>query len=96
MSIQITPNAHRVVVSPLLDTVERSFGSLVIPSTAEEKPTQGVVRAIGKDVKAINVNDVVLYTKHSGVPYTIDSKPILILLDSEVLVNLGPYAQSEE
>lgn len=87
---------------PLLDRVvlkrveeeNRTAGGLIIPDTAKEKPSQGVVVAVGPggrddDGKLIAMTlkegDKVLFGKWSGTEIKIDGENLLIMKESEVL-----------
>jgi chaperonin GroES len=68
---------HDRVVVRRLNAEERTTGGIIIPDTAQEKPMQGEVIAVGPgarneqgqlvalDVKA---NDCILFGKWSGIP----------------------------
>jgi chaperonin GroES len=72
-------------------------GSLYIPDTAKEKPTQGEVVAVGpgrvekgERVKMeVAVGDTVIYGKYSGTPYTVDGDELIIIKASDILAKLG-------
>ena len=91
-SSSVSPLADRVVVRALEET-ETMRGGLFIPDTAKEKPMQGEVLAVGpgryeKDKRVpmeLKVGDKVLYGKYSGTEVTIDSEPLLILREADVL-----------
>lgn len=87
---------------PLLDRVaiqrieeeKRTAGGLIIPDTAKEKPSQGVVVAVGpggrdEDGKAVAMTlkegDRVLFGKWSGTEIKIDGQDLLIMKESEIL-----------
>ena len=87
---------------PLLDRVvlkrieeeNRTAGGLVIPDTAKEKPSQGVVVAVGPggrddDGKIVPMTlkegDRVLFGKWSGTEIKIDGENLLIMKENEVL-----------
>ena len=87
---------------PLLDRVvikrteeeNKTAGGIIIPDTAKEKPSQGVVVAIGpggrdEDGKiipmALKEGDKVLFGKWSGTEIKIDGEDLLILKESDVL-----------
>lgn len=90
---KIQPLSDRVVVQAL-EEAEQMSGSLYIPDTAKEKPSQGHVMAVGPgkisddgvrmdmDVK---VGDKVLYGKYSGTDVTLDGEEYLILRESDIL-----------
>ena len=68
-------------------------GGLFIPDTAEEKPQQGEIIAVGpgryeKNVRVpmeLKVGDKVLYGKYSGSEVTINMEQYLILRETDVL-----------
>ena len=87
---------------PLLDRVvlkrieeeNRTAGGLIIPDTAKEKPSQGIVVAVGPggrddDGKLVAMTlkegDKVLFGKWSGTEIKIDGENLLIMKESEVL-----------
>ena len=87
---------------PLLDRVvlkrveeeNRTAGGLIIPDTAKEKPSQGVVVAVGpggrdEDGKLVAMTlkegDRVLFGKWSGTEIKIDGETLLIMKETEVL-----------
>ncbi len=90
---RIKPLADRVVVKAL-EEADQMRGGLYIPDTAKEKPSQGMVMAVGPgkfsddgtrvdmEVKA---GDKVLYGKYSGTDITLDGEEFLILRESDVL-----------
>jgi chaperonin GroES len=91
-SSTVSPLADRIVVRASEET-EQMRGGLFIPDTAKEKPMQGEVIAVGpgrfeKDKRVpmeLKVGDKVLYGKYSGTEVTIDSEPLLILREADVL-----------
>ena len=87
---------------PLLDRVvlkrveeeNRTAGGLIIPDTAKEKPSQGIVVAVGPggrddDGKLVAMTlkegDRVLFGKWSGTEIKIDGQDLLIMKENEVL-----------
>ena len=93
---KVTPLADRVVIKAL-EEAEQMRGGLFIPDTAKEKPQQGEVVAVGpgryEDGKlvpmTVKIGDKVLYGKYSGTEVTIDTEPVLILRESDVLAVIG-------
>ena len=94
--IRLHPLEDRVVIRPA-DEAESMRGSLYIPDTAKEKPTQGEVVAVGpgrvekgERVKMeVAVGDTVIYGKYSGTPYTVDGDELIIIKASDILAKLG-------
>ena len=85
---------HDRVVVRRVDADEKSAGGIIIPDTAQEKPMQGEVVAVGPgardeagerialDVKA---GDLVLFGKWSGTEVRIDGEELLIMKESDIM-----------
>ena len=85
---------HDRVLIKVLDSEEKTAGGIIIPDTAQEKPMQGKVIAVGAgardetgkvqplDVKA---NDTVLFGKWSGTEVKIDGQDFLIMKESDIM-----------
>lgn len=90
---------------PLLDRVvikrtqeeNKTAGGIIIPDTAKEKPSQGVVVAIGPGGRdeagklipmTLKAGDKVLFGKWSGTEIKIDGEDLLIMKESDVLGTL--------
>ena len=91
--MNIKPLSDRVIVKPA-DASEKSERGIIIPDTAQEKPQEGEVFAVGPG----KVNDVgknipmevkkgskVLYGKYSGNEITVDGTEYLIMRESDIL-----------
>ena len=93
MQVQFRPLHDRVVVKRVEED-KKSKGGIIIPETAQEKPMQGEVVAVGPggrtesgmlvpiDVKA---GDIVLFGKWSGSEIKIDGVEFLIMKESDIL-----------
>jgi co-chaperonin GroES (HSP10) len=57
----------------------------IIPGSAAEKPTRGIVTAKGADVSEVNVNDVVLYERNAGIKTVINGKEMLVMDENRIL-----------
>ena len=85
---------HDRVVVRRLEAELKSAGGIIIPDTAQEKPQQGEIVAVGPgarndkgeiaplDVKA---GDRVLFGKWSGTEVKIDGQEILIMKESDIM-----------
>ncbi len=86
--INIKPLGDRVVVEPV-EAEEKTASGIIIPDTAKEKPSQGVVVAVpdaDDDNKlTVKVGDKVLYGKYAGTEISIDDKEYLIMSESDIL-----------
>ncbi|HIC38091.1 MAG TPA: co-chaperone GroES [Candidatus Marinimicrobia bacterium] len=96
MALNIKPLADRVVVEAAA-AEEKTSGGIILPDTAQEKPQQGTVAAVGpgkaSDSGAIvemtvKAGDTVLYGKYSGTEVTHDGKEYLIMRESDILAIL--------
>jgi len=93
MSLKIKPLGDHVLVEPIEEN-EVKKGGIIIPDTAKEKPTEGIVRAVGPgkkddDGKTIPIEvkegDRVLITKYGGTEVKLDSKEYKILNSGDLL-----------
>jgi chaperonin GroES len=69
-------------------------GGIIIPDTAKEKPSEGLVVAVGKgkvseDGKKIPLdvkkNDRILFSKYGGTDVNIEGEEYLIMREDDVL-----------
>ena len=96
MALKIKPLADRVVVEPE-EAQEVSAGGIILPDTAQEKPQQGKVVAVGPGKvsdagtlveQTVKKGDNVLYGKYSGTEVTIDGTEYSIMRESDILAVL--------
>ena len=85
---------HDRVVVERMESEQKTAGGIIIPDTAQEKPMQGKVIAVGAgardetgkvqplDVKA---NDTVLFGKWSGTEVKIGGKEYSIMKESDIM-----------
>jgi chaperonin GroES len=85
---------HDRVVIRRLSAEERTSGGIIIPDTAQEKPMEGEVIAVGPgacneqgqivalDVKAC---DRILFGKWSGTEVKLDGEELLIMKESDIM-----------
>ena len=83
------PIGLRILVERLEEESKTASG-IIIPDNAKEKPLQGKVIAISKEVAddenlPIEVGDTVVFAKYSGTDITIDGKEYLVLNTDDVL-----------
>ncbi|MCS5675495.1 MAG: co-chaperone GroES [Actinomycetota bacterium] len=92
--MNLQPLEDRIVVRPG-DAEETTASGLVIPDTAQEKPQQGEVLAVGPGKRSeqtgelipvdVNAGDTVVYSKYGGTEITSDGEDLLILSARDVL-----------
>ena len=85
---------HDRVVVKRLTAEEKSSGGIIIPDTAQEKPSQGEIVAVGPGGRDeagklipidIKVGDTVLFGKWSGTEVKIDGQDLLIMKESDIM-----------
>jgi len=93
MALSIKPLSDRVVVEAA-PAEEVSSGGIILPDTAQEKPQQGTVVAVGPGKSSdsgtivemtVKTNDKVLFGKYSGSDITIDGNDYMIMRESDIL-----------
>lgn len=82
--MKLTPLADRLVIEQV-EAEEVSAAGIILPDSAKEKPSEGKVLAVGKDVKEIKVGDKVLYGKYGPTEIKVDGKEVLIAKEEDVL-----------
>jgi len=96
MGLSLKPLADRVVVEPA-PAEDKSAGGIILPDTAQEKPQQGTVVAVGpgkvsdagsKIDMTVKKSDKVLYGKYSGSEVTFDGVDYVIMRESDILAVL--------
>jgi chaperonin GroES len=97
MAINLKPLGDRVLVEPI-EEKETKKGGIIIPDTAKEKPTEGVVRALGtgktddKGAKVpfeVKVGDRVLVSKYGGTEVKLDGKEYKLMSADDLLAILN-------
>jgi chaperonin GroES len=85
---------HDRVVVRRIEAEQRSLGGIIIPDTAQEKPQQGEVVAVGPGARDdegtvhpldVTVGDRVLFGKWSGTEVKIDGEELLIMKESDIM-----------
>ena len=91
--MKIRPLQDRIIVKRL-EEEEMTKGGIIIPDSAKEKPSEGLVIAVGKgkalengtllplDVKK---NDRILFGKYAGTDIKIEGDEFLIMREDDVL-----------
>jgi len=85
---------HDRVVVKRTDSEQKSTGGIIIPDTAQEKPQQGEVIAVGPGGRDeagklipldVKVGDRVLFGKWSGTEVKLDGVEYLIMKESDIM-----------
>ncbi len=90
--MNLKPLGDRLVVKAI-EAEQTTVGGLVLPDTAQEKPSRGTVIAVGEgryeDGKRVPldvaVGDEVIYSKYGGTEIKVDGDDLIILRESDVL-----------
>jgi chaperonin GroES len=85
---------HDKVLIKRVDEETKTAGGIIIPDTAKEKPSEGIVEAIGNGFRAedgkilpmsVKVGDRVLFGKWAGTEIKVNGEARLIIKESDIL-----------
>lgn len=91
--MKIRPLHDRVIVKRVEEELT-SAGGIVLPGSAAEKPSQGVVLAVGTgkvldngEVRSlqVKVGDKVLFGKYSGSEVKIDGEELVVMREDDIM-----------
>jgi chaperonin GroES len=91
--MKFRPLHDRVVVERLGEE-EKTAGGIIIPDTAQEKPMEGEVIAVGPGERSddgkltpldVKAGDRILFGKWSGTEVKIDGDDLLIMKESDIM-----------
>ena len=97
MALNVKPLGDRVLVQPV-EEKETTKGGIIIPDTAKEKPTEGIVVALGtgktdddgkKVPFEVKKGDRVLISKYGGTEIKLDGKEYKLLNADDILAIVG-------
>jgi len=89
---------HDRVLVRRIEAAEKTAGGIIIPDSAQEKPQEGEVVAIGTGTRAedgtitpldLKAGDKILFGKWSGSEVKLDGEDLLIMKESDVLGIVG-------
>jgi chaperonin GroES len=89
----VKPLADRILLRRL-EAEEVVRGGIIIPDTAQEKPSEGDVIAVGTGARSENgtitpldvqVEDRVLFGKWSGTDVKVDGEDLVIMNESDIM-----------
>jgi chaperonin GroES len=95
--MKIRPLHDRVIVKRVEEET-KTAGGIVLPGSAAEKPSQGVILAVGTgkvldngEVRPleVKVGDKVLFGKYSGNEVKIDSEELIVMREDDIMGVLG-------
>ncbi|MFC6686941.1 co-chaperone GroES [Jhaorihella thermophila] len=85
---------HDRVLVRRVESEEKTAGGLIIPDSAKEKPSEGIVVACGEGARkdsgelipmSVKEGDKILFGKWSGTEVTINGEELLIMKESDIL-----------
>lgn len=91
--MNVRPLHDRVLVERV-EQEQKTASGIIIPDTAQEKPMEGKIVAVGKGLRSENgsiqpldvkVGDRILFTKWGGTEIKIKGKEYLIMKESDIL-----------
>jgi len=95
--VKLVPLGDRLVVQREASE-ERTAGGILLPDSAKDKPTRGVIIAAGdgrvldngtRAPLQVKAGDKVLFTSYAGEQIDVDGEEYLLMNESEVLAILG-------
>lgn len=102
--MKFRPLNDRVVVKRVEEDV-KSAGGIIIPDTAQEKPMQGVVVAVGPGARndageriepSVKEGDQVLFGKWSGTEVKLDGEDLLIMNEADIMAVIEDKATGKK
>ncbi len=85
---------HDRVLVRRAEAEKKTAGGIIIPGTAEEKPSEGEIVAVGNgyvndngDVRTLDVKkgDKVIFSKWAGTEITIDGEDLMVMKESDII-----------
>jgi len=101
--MKFRPLNDRVVVQRV-DEDAKTAGGIIIPDTAQEKPMQGVVKAVGPGARnedgsrqpmSVKAGEKILFGKWSGTEVKLDGVDLLIMNESDIMAVIEDKAVSK-
>ncbi len=91
--MKIKPLQDRVLIRRV-ESEERSAGGIIIPDTAQEKPMEGKVVAVGAGARGedgrlqpldVKTGNKILFGKWSGTEVKLDGEELIIMKESDIM-----------
>lgn len=80
----LKPLADRVIIKRL-EAKNKTASGIVLPDSAKEKPEEGEVVEVGKDVKEVKKGDKVVFSKYSPSEVKQNGEEYLIVKEEDIL-----------
>ena len=91
--MEFRPLHDRVLVKRV-EAEQKTAGGIILPDTAQEKPSEGEIVAVGSGARAedgsvapldVQPGDRVLFGKWSGTEVKVDGEDLLIMKESDIM-----------
>ena len=91
--MKIRPLQDRVIVRRI-ESEQKTAGGIIIPDTAQEKPQEGEIIAVGPGAREesgkvikldVKKGDRVLFGKWSGTEVKVEGEDLLIMKESDIM-----------
>lgn len=91
--MKIRPLQDRLIVKRVTEE-NKTKGGIIIPDTAQEKPMEGEIIAVGNghvndngEVRPLDVKkgDKVIFSKWAGTEITIDGEELMVMKESDII-----------
>lgn len=91
--MKIKPLHDRVLIKRV-EATTKTAGGIIIPDTAKEKPSEGIIEAVGNGFRAedgkivpmsVKEGDKVLFAKWVGTEVKVNGEDRVILKESDIL-----------
>ena len=79
------PLGKRVLIEREEELKTTASGIIIPDNASKEKPSEGKVIAISKEVEGISEGDRVVFAKYSGSEITLDNKKYVVLNTDDIL-----------
>ena len=85
---------HDRVLVRRIEAEEKTAGGIIIPDSAQEKPSEGEIIAVGTGARSedgkvtpldVQVGNRVLFGKWSGTEVKLDGEDLLIMKESDIM-----------
>lgn len=97
MGVRVEPLEDNILVRPVMPE-ERTPGGIIIPSTAQEKRSEGVVMEVGPGKIApetgklieprVAKGDRVIYSRYAGTEINVGGEDCMVLRECDLLVRV--------
>ncbi|MDR0571561.1 MAG: co-chaperone GroES [Rickettsiales bacterium] len=93
MTEKIKPILDRVVIKRR-EPEQKTSGGIIIPDNSKDKPSEGIVVAVGSGAKddkgniipmTLKKGDKVLFSKWGGTEFKLNDEELLVMKESDVL-----------